>query len=49
MLSGKLVLTEQDGTAHEFTPGQSVVLPRGYDGTWEMQGNYREIAIVIAK
>ncbi|HLU05500.1 MAG TPA: cupin domain-containing protein [Woeseiaceae bacterium] len=49
VLSGKLVLTEQDGTAHEFTPGQSVVLPRGYDGTWEMQGNYREIAIVIAK
>jgi uncharacterized cupin superfamily protein len=49
VLSGKLILTEQDGTVHEFTPGDSVVLPRGYDGTWEMQGNYREIAIVIAK
>ena len=49
VLSGKLILTEQDGTVHEFTPGESVVLPRGYDGTWEMQGNYREIAIVIAK
>src|SRR5690606_17638460 len=49
VLSGKLILTEQDGTVHEFTPGQSVVLPRGYDGTWEMQGNYREIAIVIAR
>jgi len=49
VLSGKLILTEQDGTVQEFTPGQAVVLPRGYDGTWEMQGNYREIAIVIRK
>jgi uncharacterized cupin superfamily protein len=49
VLSGKLILTEQNGTVHEFTQGQSVVLPRGYDGTWEMQGNYREIAIVISK
>ena len=29
VLSGKLILTEQDGTRHEFTPGQTVVLPRG--------------------
>ena len=49
VLSGKLILTERDGTVHECTPGQAVVLPRGYDGTWEMQGNYREIAIVIRK
>jgi uncharacterized cupin superfamily protein len=49
VLSGKLILTEQDGTVQEFTPGQAVVLPLGYDGTWEMQGNYREIAIVISK
>jgi uncharacterized cupin superfamily protein len=45
VLSGKLVLTEQDGTVQEFTPGQMAVLPLGYSGTWEMQGNYRELAI----
>jgi uncharacterized cupin superfamily protein len=45
VLSGKLVLTEQDGTIQEFTPGQMAVLPLGYSGTWEMQGNYRELAI----
>lgn len=45
VLSGKLILTEQDGTAQEFTPGQAVVLPRGYTGTWKMEGNYRELAI----
>jgi len=49
VLSGKLILTEVDGKRQEFHPGQSVVLPAGYNGTWEMQGNYREIAVVAAK
>jgi len=45
VLSGKLILTEPNGTAHEFRPGDALVLPLGYTGTWEMQGNYREIAV----
>jgi|SRR6476661_4436345 len=49
VLSGKLILTEPDGTSHEYHPGDSLVLPVGYTGTWEMQGNYREIAIVAQK
>ena len=49
VLSGKLILTEVNGKKQEFHPGQSVVLPAGYNGTWEMQGNYREIAVVAAK
>jgi uncharacterized cupin superfamily protein len=49
VLSGKLILTQVNGKRQEFYPGQSVVLPAGYNGTWEMQGNYREIAVVAAK
>jgi uncharacterized cupin superfamily protein len=49
VLSGKLILTEPDGKVHEFTPGNSLVLPVGYQGTWEMRGNYREIAVVARK
>jgi uncharacterized cupin superfamily protein len=49
VLSGKLILTERDGTAHVFQPGDTLVLPVGYTGTWEMQGNYREIAITAKK
>ncbi len=49
VLSGKLVLTEPNGTAQEFRPGDSLVLPMGYAGTWEMQGNYRELAVVMQK
>jgi hypothetical protein len=49
VLSGKLILTEVNGKKQEFHPGESVVLPAGYNGTWEMQGNYREIAVVVTK
>ena len=49
VLSGKLILTEPDGTAHEYLPGDSLVLPIGYTGTWEMQGNYRELVVLAAK
>jgi len=46
VLSGKLILTEQNGSVQEFTPGDALMVPMGYTGTWEMQGNYRELAIV---
>lgn len=49
VLSGKLILTEPNGTRHEYQPGDSLVLPKDYTGTWEMQGNYREIAITARK
>ncbi|MEO5926622.1 MAG: cupin domain-containing protein [Bryobacteraceae bacterium] len=47
--SGKLILTEPGGTVHEFRPGDTLMLPLGYTGTWEMQGNYREIAVTMKK
>ncbi len=46
VLSGKLILTPPGGEPQEFLPGDSLVLPAGYEGTWEMQGNYREIAVL---
>ena len=49
VLSGKLVLTEPDGTRHEYLPGDSLVLPIGYKGTWEMLGNYRELVVLAQK
>jgi len=49
VLSGKLILTEPNGTVHQYHPGDSLVLPAGYKGTWEMQGNYRELAVVTRK
>ncbi len=49
VLSGKLILTEPNGTAHEFVAGDALVLPVGFTGTWEMQGNYRELVVIMSK
>jgi uncharacterized cupin superfamily protein len=49
VLSGKLILTTPDGAVQEFLPGQALVLPVGYTGTWEMQGNYRELVVLMQK
>jgi uncharacterized cupin superfamily protein len=49
VLSGKLILTEPGGARHEYLPGDSLVLPIGYRGTWEMQGNYRELVVLAQK
>ena len=49
VLSGKLILTEPGGTVHEYLPGDALVLPIGYTGTWEMQGNYRELVVLMQK
>ena len=49
VLSGKLILTEPNGTVNEFRAGDTLVLPAGYTGTWEMQGNYRELVVEMQK
>lgn len=46
VLSGKLILTDASGQVHEFVAGDSLVVPKGFTGTWEMLGNYRELIAV---
>ena len=31
---------------HEFVAGDSLVVPKGWIGTWKMLGNYRELIAV---
>ena len=33
-------------SSHEFTPGNAFVVPKGYTGTWEQFGDYRELAVI---
>jgi len=44
--SGKLILTATDGEPQEFTAGDSLVVPKGFTGTWQMLGNYRELVAI---
>ncbi len=46
VLSGKLILTGADGVSQEFVAGDSLVVPKGFTGTWKMLGNYRELIVI---
>ena len=47
VLSGKLILTDAGGQVHEFVAGDSLVVPKGFTGTWKMLGNYRELIAIV--
>jgi hypothetical protein len=49
VLSGKLVLTDARGKVTQFVAGESLVVPKGFVGTWEMQGNFRELVVIEKK
>jgi len=49
VLSGKLVLTDAKGEVTQFVAGESLVVPKGFVGTWEMQGNFRELVVIEKK
>ena len=46
VLSGKLVLTGTGGEPQEFVQGESLVIPKGFTGTFQMVGNYRELIVI---
>jgi hypothetical protein len=46
VLSGKLILTGADGASQEYVAGDSLVVPKGFTGTWKMLGNYRELIVI---
>lgn len=47
VLSGKLVLTDANGVATEYSQGEFLVVPKGFTGgTWEMLGNFRELVVI---
>lgn len=48
VLEGRLILTPDSGGRYEFKQGESLVLPRGYKGHWEMPEKYRELIIINA-
>ena len=46
VLDGKLILTDANGKVQEFVAGESLMVPKGFSGTWQMLGNYRELIVV---
>lgn len=46
ILEGRLILTPDDGEAMEFKKGDSLIIPEGYVGYWDMPEKYREFVII---
>ena len=42
VLHGTAILTSVDGQVHVFHVGDTFVVPKGWSGTWEFKGGYRE-------
>jgi len=46
VMSGTSVLTDSAGVSQTFKAGDSFMVPKGFTGTWELQGDYRELFIM---
>lgn len=46
ILEGRLILTPDFGGEHEYKASDSLIVPKGYQGGWEMPERYRELIVV---
>ena len=44
-LQGKIVMTHVDGTKKTLGPGDAIMLPKGWKGTWEIVEHTRKIYV----
>lgn len=49
ILSGELILTDAAGAERKYVAGDSLVVPKGFTGIWEMRGNFRELVVIERK
>lgn len=47
ILSGKVVLTDEEGVASTFVAGDSFVIPMGFAGTWEVVEPVRKLYVIV--
>jgi uncharacterized cupin superfamily protein len=48
ILEGRCTLTSEAGVAETFGPGDTFVIPRGFEGTWETLEPLRKIYAIYA-
>ncbi|MGI9420978.1 MAG: cupin domain-containing protein [Geminicoccaceae bacterium] len=47
MISGRLVITNEDGTSAEFAAGDTFVMPKGWTGIWDIQERMKKQMVQI--
>ena len=45
VLEGDLVTMDTDGNRHEFHPGDALIIPKGWAGTWDMKTRFKKIIV----
>lgn len=46
VLEGTLILGPDSGGEYTYKAGESLIVPKGYIGGWEMPERYRELIVV---
>ncbi len=49
VLEGQVTLTNIDGEKQTYKSGDTFLVPKGWLGTWDMPGNYREMIVIETK
>jgi uncharacterized cupin superfamily protein len=47
MLEGELTITEEDGTAHRFAPGDAFFVPKGTVCSWKTAGTVKKLYCIL--
>ncbi len=47
VLEGSLTITDDSGHAETFVPGDSFVIPRGFNGLWQMTEAYKNFFVTV--
>ena len=47
MLSGRVVITNDDGTQNEFKAGDIFVMPKGFTGIWDVREPMKKVIVKV--
>ena len=47
MISGRVVITNEDGTKNEFKAGDTFVIPKGFSGSWDIRESMKKQMVII--
>ena len=47
MISGSVVVTNEDGSSHQFDAGDTFVLPKGWSGDWDVKERMKKQIVRI--
>jgi uncharacterized protein (DUF1330 family)/uncharacterized cupin superfamily protein len=47
VLEGSLTTVDHDGTPHQFTTGDTFIIPAGWTGTWKMETFFRKVSVLF--